>query len=152
ARTHNSEMVGRARCMIAAASHLEGDFTAAAREWDQARELPADESPIRDSMGFDWRIQIRTFAALEWGKLGFHERATARSAESFEVAHQITAPPTALMLNLLWSSGLQMWLKDWKTASSLLDEAIRLSHQHGFMLGLVFGAFGRGQCLARMGQ
>ena len=152
ARTHNSEMVGRARFFIAAASRLEGDFSTAATEFDQVRELPAGEYPIRDSLGFDWRIATRTFAALAWWVLGFPERAIARSAESFEVARQIAAPPAALMLNLLWSSGLKMCLKDWRTACSWLDEAIRLSRQHGFMLGLVFGGFGRGQCLVQMGQ
>src|SRR6202035_927411 len=100
--------------------------------FEQARELPAGESPIRDSLGWDWRIRTRTFAALAWWASGFPERATARSAESFEVAHQITAHPTALMLTLFWSSILQMWLKDWRVACSRLDEAIGLSHQHGF--------------------
>jgi class 3 adenylate cyclase/tetratricopeptide (TPR) repeat protein len=150
--THNSEMVGHARFWLGTFWLEEGNFTAAAEEFELACKLPAGELSLPDSLGWDLRIRTRSLAALAWWMLGFPERALAKSAESFDVVSRITASPSDLVLTLFWSSVLNLRLRDWKMVCSQLDEAIRLAHEHGFMNYLPLFCFERGLALARLGQ
>jgi tetratricopeptide (TPR) repeat protein len=151
-RTHNSEMVGRGRLILGGAFLVSGKFGPAADQLEQACRLPAGQSSIKDSLGWDWQIATRTFAALTWHMLGFPERAKARSAESFELARQLRASPSGLMLTLFWSGVLNLRLRNWEPARSHIDEARRLADEHGLVGLLPFIDLVRGQTLIGQGQ
>jgi tetratricopeptide (TPR) repeat protein len=148
-RTHRSEAEGRARFWLGGAASERGDFVTAAAESEQACQLPATEAPIRDPLGWDWRIRTRTLAARAWWTLGFPTRAQQRIVESVEIARSIKTPPSDLTLTLLWASGFYILLRDWKMALRYCDEARRIAHEHDM---IDFSGFGRGLPLARLGQ
>ena len=152
ARTHNSEIVGRGRLMLATALHLSGNLSAAAEQIEQACRLPIGQSSIKDSLGWDWQIATRTLAANVWWPLGFPERAKAKSAESLELARNLPASPSGLMMTLFWSSIFNLQLRDWEQACPPIDEARRLADEHGLVGMLPMIDMVRGRALVRRGQ
>ena len=68
------------------------------------------------------------------------------------MARQNTDSPSELAIALFWSSDWHLLWRDWKTACSHADEAIRLFNEYGFVGMLPGSRFLRGCAIARMGQ
>jgi class 3 adenylate cyclase/tetratricopeptide (TPR) repeat protein len=151
-RTRDPEMTGRARFQVGWALFQGGNCPAALRELDEAYSLPASGSTKADSLGWNWRIRLRS-CCFPWWVAGFPESALVRSAESLKMARQKTASPLALVMALIWSSYFNLLLRRWKTARSHSDEAMSVMKEHGFtgFLGCMLECE-HGCAIAGMGQ
>jgi len=83
--------------------------------------------------------------------LGYPESAVAKSIESFAVAREIPASPSDLTAAVIWAGGLNVLLREPKTAQAHADEALRLAHEHG-LTALSGASFSHGWALAHLGQ
>jgi class 3 adenylate cyclase/tetratricopeptide (TPR) repeat protein len=149
-RMDDPEKVGQARFWFGFSSLWEGNFSSALQEFDQVYRLAkgASSKPV---VGFGgWRSDSRAFASLALWFLGYPERATARSSESFAVAREI-ASPSDLTAAVIWAGGLNVLLREPKTARAHADEARRLAHEHG-LTALLGASFSHGWALAHLGQ
>jgi predicted ATPase len=96
---------------------------------------------------------IDFWATNSWGLclLGYPERAHASNRKSLAIGREVTASSGDLAFALSMSAHLSLLLRDPKTAASPSDEAVRLAHEHGFLMGLP-ALFVHGRALAQSGQ
>jgi hypothetical protein len=67
------------------------------------------------------------------------------------IGREVTASLADLALALSFSALVSLLLRDPKTAASHSDEAVRLGHEHGFLMGNP-AVFVHGRALAQLGQ
>ncbi len=150
-RTGEPEMIGRAQFWLGHSSMFAGNFTTAMQEFERAHQLAAKPSK-QEATFADWRSEGQGLASLTLWCLGYPERAAARSSESFISARESMAQFVAQAWALYWSGVLNVMLRDWRTAYSHADQAIRLAQEHGLVYMLPWTAFLRGWSLAKLGQ
>jgi tetratricopeptide (TPR) repeat protein len=143
-RSADAELVARARCALAIASTFEGNFIAALKEFDRVSKLPVGTTPF-EAINF-WATNSWTLFSL-----GYPERAQASNTKSLAIGREVTASLGDLALALSFSAHLSLLLRDPKTAASHSDEAVRLGHEHGFLMGSP-ATFVHGRALAQLGQ
>jgi predicted ATPase len=132
------------RCALAIASTFEGNFIAALEEFAPVSKLPVGTKPL-EAIRF-WAFKSRGVCFL-----GYPERAQASNRKLLAIGREVTASLADLALALSWSAMTSLLLRDPKTAASHSDEAVRLVHEHGFLMGAPV-AFIRGRILAQSGQ
>jgi predicted ATPase len=109
--------------------------------------------PIREVTFGNWRTQSRSLASLALWVLGYPARATTRNREALVVSREIVASPSDLVATLIWSTFLNLFLRDPKIAYARADEASRLAHEHGIEALIPFiDGLCRGWGLAQIGQ
>jgi class 3 adenylate cyclase/tetratricopeptide (TPR) repeat protein len=143
-RAADPELVARVRCELAIASTFEGNFIAALEEFDRVSKLSVGDTPF-EATEF-WATNSWTLYFL-----GYPERAQASNRNSLAIGREVTASPGDLAMALSWSAHLSLLLRDPKTAAPHSDEAVRLVHEHGFLMGVPV-AFIHGRALAQLGQ
>jgi tetratricopeptide (TPR) repeat protein len=143
-RAADAELVARARCELTVASTFEGNFIAALEEFDRVSKLPVGTTPFE---------AINFWATNSWALwfLGYPERAQATNRKLLAVGREVTASIGDLALALTLSAVLSLLLRDPTTAASQSDEAVRLGHEHGFLMGIP-AAYNHGRALAQLGQ
>ena len=143
-RAADPELVARAWCELAVASTFDGNFIAALEEFDRVSKLPVGTTPF-EAINF-WSTNSWTL----WF-LGYPERAQASNRKMLAIGREVTASLGDLALALTLSAFFSLLLRDPKTAASHSDEAVRLGHEHGFLMGIP-AAFNYGRALAQLGQ
>ena len=143
-RAADPELAARAWCELAVASTFDGNFIAAVEEFDWVSKLPVGTTPF-DAINF--------WATNSWALwfLGYPELAKATNRTLLAVGREVTASIGDLALALTLSAFFSLLLRDPKTAASQSDEAVRLGHEHGFLMGTP-AAFNYGRALAQLGQ
>ena len=143
-RADDAELVARVRCELAIASTFEGNFIAALEEFERVSKLPVGTKPFE---------AINFWATNSWALclLGYPERAQASNRKSLAIGREVTASLADLAMALSWSAMTSLLLRDPKTAASHSHEAVRLCHEHGFLMGIPV-AFNHGRVLAQLGQ
>ena len=143
-RAADAELVARARCELAIASTFEGNFIAALEEFERISRLPVGTKTLE---------AIEFWAVNSWALLflGYPERAQASDRKSLAIGCEVTASSGDLAFALSMSAHLSLLLRDPKTAASPSGEAVRLAHEHGFLMGLP-ALFVHGRALAQSGQ
>ena len=140
----DAELVARARCELAIAFTFEGNFIAALEEFNRVSKLPVGTRPL-EAIEF-WAVN--SFALCF---LGYPERAQASNRKSLAIGREVTASLGDLALALSFSAHLSLLLRDTETAASHSDEAVRVGHEHGFLMGNP-AVFVHGRALAQLGQ
>jgi predicted ATPase len=143
-RAADAELVARARCDLAIASTSEGNFTAALEEFERVSKLPVGTTPFE-------AINFWTINSLALCFSGYPKRAQASNRKALAIGREVTASLGDLALALSLSATLSLLLRDPKTAASQSGEAVRLCHEHGFLMGVPV-AFIHGRALAQLGQ
>ncbi|MBV8771306.1 MAG: hypothetical protein JO166_03080, partial [Deltaproteobacteria bacterium] len=150
-RTGDPEMIGRAQFWLGHSSMFAGNFIAAQEEFKRAESV-STASGIRAATFGDWQSETLGLASLTAWCLGFPDRAAAISRKSFISAQQSTSRPAALAWTLYWSGVLHVMLRDWPTAHSLADRAIKTAEEHGLVYMLPWSGFLRGWTRVHLGQ
>jgi predicted ATPase len=143
-RAADRELVARVQCELAIAFSFEGNFIAALEEFDRISKLPVGTTPF-EAIDF-WAIN-----SLALCFSGYPERAEAINRKSLAIGREVTASPGDLALALAFSAFLSLQLRDSKTAASYSHEAVRLAHEHGFLMGYP-SVYLHGRALAQLGQ
>jgi hypothetical protein len=137
-------LVARAWCELAVASTFDGNFIAALEDFDRVFKLPVGTTPF-EAINF-WSLN-------SWALwfLGYPERAQASNRKLLAIGREVTASVGDLALALTLSAFFSLLLRDPKTAASHSGEAVRLGHEHGFLMGIP-ATFNYGRALAQLGQ
>jgi tetratricopeptide (TPR) repeat protein len=144
-RAADAELIGRVRCELAIASTFEGNFIAALEEFDRISKLPVGTKPF-EAIDF-WATNSFAMCCS-----GYPERAQASNRKLVAIGREVTASLADLAMALSFSAlGSLLLREDPKTAASHSGEAVRLAHEHGFMMGVPV-AFIHGRVLAHLGQ
>src|SRR5271156_2639352 len=128
-RAADPELVARAWCELAVASTFDGNFIAALEEVDRVSELPVGIAPV-EAINF-WSTNSWTL----WF-LGYPDRAQASNRKMLAIGREVTASVGDLALTLTLSAFFSLLLRDPKTAASHSDGAVRMGHEHGFLMGI----------------
>jgi tetratricopeptide (TPR) repeat protein len=152
-RLDDTERIGHARLWLGFSFLWQGNFVAALPEFDEAYKLPTSGSPKQEVSYGNWRSLCRSLASLALWVLGYPAHATTRIREALVVSREIVAVPSDLVATLVWSTLLNLFLRDPKTAYACADEASRLAHEHGIEALIPFiDGHHRAWGLAQMGQ
>ncbi len=148
-RIGDPELIGRAQFWLGHSSMFAGNFLAAEGEFERA-ETMSQNSTIRVATFGDWQSETQALASLTLWCLGLPDRAAAKSHKSFISAQASTAPPAGLAWTFYWSAVLHVMFRDWATARSHADHAIRMAEEHGLAYMLPWSAFVRGWARAQL--
>jgi len=148
-RLGDPETIGRAQFWLGHSSMFAGNFAAAEEEFERAETISTN-SAIRVATVGDWQSETQGLASLTSWCLGFPDRAAAKSAKSFISAQGSSS--AGLAWKLYWSGVLHVMFRDWSTAHSHADQAIKLAEEHGLVYMLPWSAFLRGWARVHLGQ
>ncbi|MBV8357615.1 MAG: AAA family ATPase, partial [Deltaproteobacteria bacterium] len=146
-------MEGRARSNLAYGSLHGGEFSIALNQCQRARNLSEGIPSKQEITVINWRISPLNYASWCWWMLGYPERAIAISAEAIAFARRVFGDRVGdLCLALFWAAGLNVFLGNWKIARSHAEEALDLTHEHGWTSLSAWPGLFHGWAFCKMGE